>query len=461
MRVTTPFDLHVVPPASSSSSRSSASARHSDVEPPRAARRLRRLPWIPLGLTLLVALSALMAVPPIRDAATGSVVEEARLVIPASYLVLSPLFDVLDTLTLLSVRQHVAVLVSLLLLWAIWRGWPRRSAVVSERPLGRRVVREAGLFAAYLIGIVGVYALMALTPRPMARLVLTDLDVLAADVHAHTQYSHDGRDGWTAERVRRWAADGGYDVVYISDHRTLEGVEEALPNNPAVAGQGTVLLPALEVVLRGERVNVLSFGSTYAGITDAALRDIDDGSLRLASLVRGKEPVLVQTVPADLAKVVGHAGPGTPGVRAIEVVDGSPRGLGQTRRQRARIVRMADSLGLALVAGSDNHGYGRTVPGWTLFRVPGWRNAAPVQLAEELERQIREGGRAATRVAERRVAEPGDSVLQLVLAAPIAFWRMLTTLSLEQRLMWVIWIWALTLVAVTWRVGRARRAARA
>ena len=102
------------------------------------------------------------------------------------------------------------------------------------------------------------------------------------------------------------------------------------------------------------------------------------------------------------------------------------RGLGQTRRQRARIVRIADSLGLALVAGSDNHGC--RPARMDVFRVPGWRNAAPVQLAEELERQIRDGGRAATRVAERRVADPATACSPL--AAPIAFWRMLTTLSL-------------------------------
>src|SRR5215204_2905551 len=165
MRVTTPFDLRVVPPASSSSSRSSARARRGDAEPPRAAHRLRRLPWLPLGITLCVALSALLAVPPIRDAATGGVIDEARLVIPATYLVLSPLFDVLDTLTLLSVRQHVAVLVTLLGLWAIWRAWPRRTAMPSERPVGRRVARELGLFALLVLLLVAVYALMALVPR--------------------------------------------------------------------------------------------------------------------------------------------------------------------------------------------------------------------------------------------------------------------------------------------------------
>lgn len=431
-------------------------------ELPRPPRRLRHLPWIPIALTALVLFSALFAVPPIHDAATRQPIAEVRLMLPSSYLVLAPPFDVLDTMTLFSVPQHIALLVTLIVLWTAWRAWPRRRLDrddgAARRTVAGRIGRELGLTALFLAGIVAVYAVLALVPRPMARLVVSDLDVLAVDVHAHTQYSHDGRDGWSAEDVRKWASNAGFDASYISDHRTFEGFEEGAPNNPRLAGQGTVLLPALEVVWRGERVNVLSAGTTFNGLTDAPLRDMDDRSVLLASLLRGKEPVIVQTVPANLSAIVPHQGPGTAGVRAIEVIDGGPRGLGQTRRERARILALADSLNLALVAGSDNHGYGSTAPGWTLFRVPRWRNAAPARLAEVLEAVIRAGGRDATRVVERRVADPGTSLLQLVFAAPIAMWRLLTTLAVEQRVMWIIWTWAITLIGVTWRRGRARRA---
>lgn len=427
---------------------------------PRAPRRLRRLPWIPLGLSAAVLLAWPFAVPPIRDAATGGLVEEARLAFPSGYLALSPLFDVLDTITLLGVRQHVALLVTLVVGFIVWRAWPRRRHD-ADAPFARRALREALYAAGWLGAIVAVYALMALVPRPMARLLVTDPTVLALDVHAHTEHSHDGRDGWSPEHVRRWASAAGFDATYISDHRTFEGIREGVSNNPAFAGQGTTLLPALEVVWRGERVNILSAGTTYGGLTDEPLRDMDPEALQLASVVRGKEPVLVQTIPATLDTVVAlaHRGPGTAGVRAIEAIDGGPRGIGQARRDRARIVRIADSLDLALVAGSDNHGYGRTAPGWTLLRIPAWRNARAPQLAEAIERVLREGGRGATRVVERVVADPGYSVLQLVLTLPMVTWRMLTTLLPEQRVMWLLWIWAFALVAVAVRRGRARRAA--
>jgi hypothetical protein len=228
-------------------------------------------------------------------------------------------------------------------------------------------------------------------------------------------------------------------------------------------GQGTVLLSGLEVVYGGERVNVLSAGRVFRGLTTPNLWDIDTVALALASLVTHREPVIVQTIPARLERMQPANDRRTHGVRAIEIVDGAPRGLSQTRRQRRRIVQLADSLNLALVAGSNNHGWGRTAPGWTLLRIPGWRSMPPDQLAAAVEAAIRQGGRQATRVVERRVAETHEGPL-LALTVPLVTWRMLTTLSADQRVMWVVWAWALfgarSVVRGVWERRRVRSAGR-
>src|SRR5437764_10613241 len=52
---------------------------------------------------------------------------------------------------------------------------------------------------------------------------------------------------------------------------------------------------------------------------------------------------------------------------------------------RQRIVHIADSLNLALVTGSDNHGWGRAAPGWTLMRIPGWRGMSTDSLSRRIE----------------------------------------------------------------------------
>jgi hypothetical protein len=143
--------------------------------------------------------------------------------------------------------------------------------------------------------IVGSGALLAAALRPG--------DVVVVDVHSHTKHSHDGRPGWEAEDVRAWHAASGYDAAYITDHRSYRGAEEGVAANPTVAGQGTVLLSGLEVVYGGERVNLLSAGRVYRGLTTENLWDIDTLALALGSLLQGREPVLVQTIPARLERM--------------------------------------------------------------------------------------------------------------------------------------------------------------
>jgi hypothetical protein len=413
------------------------------------AARLERLrplrPW--WGLLLLLVLvfgSAPFAIPPIRDAATLGTVAEATLRQPAAYVLLAPLSNVLDLLTLLSVRQHVALLLTLALGYAVW-WWLRGRTVPPTVTPARRAARIAARIGLALLAVLAVYFGGALLPRPMAALEVRP-EIAVIDFHAHTRYSHDGRPDWGPEDVRDWHRDAGFSAVYISDHRTFEGARDGWANNPVLAGQGVSLLPSIEVVWKGEHVNVLDADKMYRGIFNATLRDIDEDALRLASAVTGNEPVLIETLPGDLSKMIPAHGPGTPGVRAVELVDGAPQGLGQERRERARIVKLADSLDLALVAGSNHHGWGHTASGWTLMFLPGWRGATPERFAYAIETSIRRGGNGTTRVVERYVADT-ETGIALPFTAPLVTWGMLRTLSMEERAAWLVWGVALVLLS--------------
>jgi len=418
-----------------------------------AASRLRPLrSWWPLlTLVALLLASAPFAISPVRDATTLGPVNEATLRRPASYVLLAPLSNVLDLLTLLSVRQHVALLLTLCLAYALWWWWRGRVLPATVAPT-RRAVRLVARLGLAVLAVLAVYFAGALLPRPMAALEVGPA-ILAVDFHAHTKYSHDGRPDWTPEDVRTWHRDAGYGAVYITDHRTFEGARDGWANNPDLAGQGVTLLPGIEVVWKGEHVIVLDADKMYRGIFNATLRDIDEDALRLASAVVGNEPVLIETLPGDLSKMIPAKGPGTAGMSAIELIDGAPRGLGQVRRERGRIIKLADSLDLALVAGSNNHGWGRTAAGWTLMYLPGWRGATPEQLTLAIERSIRLGGSGTTKVVERYVADTETGVA-LPLTAPLVTWGMLRTLSMEERAAWLAWGLALYFL---WQLRMLRR----
>jgi predicted metal-dependent phosphoesterase TrpH len=414
-------------------------------------RRLDALPWGLVTVVALVLLSAPFALPAVRDAVSLGQVPEVSLRRPTGYLLLAPVSNVLDTLTLLTVRQHVAVLVTLVLLFAAWFAWRGRILPAGLTP-GRRAARYAARIGVPLVVLVGVYAAMILLPRPMAALDVGP-NVLAIDFHAHTKYSHDGRSDWTPEDVRAWHRDAGYGVAYVTDHRSFEGARDAWANNPTSAGEGTSLLPGIEVVWRGEHVNVLDADRMYRGIITPDQRDIDEDALKLASVIPGNEPVLIETLPGDLSKMVPAAGPGSAGVRAVELIDGAPRGLGQTRRERRRIIALADSLNLALVAGSNHHGWGHTATGWTLMYLPGWRAVPPERLSTAISTVLRRGGHESTKVVERYVPDTERGV-SLPFTLPLVTWGMMRTLSFDERVVWVVWALALYLLL---RLSRLRR----
>jgi hypothetical protein len=419
---------------------------------------VKRVPWWAVFSSALILVSAAFATPPVRDAATYLPIAEVRLVLSPAYLVLAPICDVFDTLSLMSLRQHIAILATLIVIFGAWRLW---RAVRRGTTGGQELLTAA--FA--LGGLVLAYAVGVLLPRPMAALAvnspLNDAMVVV-DFHSHTSHSHDALPWFTVEANRDWHRDAGYDVAYITDHRSVKGAEQAMASNPRVAGEGTTLLQGLEVGWNGAHVNLLGAERAYKGLTDPNLRDIDSTALILGSLVRNDEPILVYTFPDLLRHLRAATGPGTPGVRAIEIVDGSPRGLGDVRRLRTKIATIAADLNLALVSGSDNHGWGYTAPGWTLMLLPGWRGMAPDSLAEAIDAQIRSRGFEATQVVERREANTSLSSLHLAATLPLVAARALTMMSDDERASWLIWIWGVVLLRVAWRrrrVGAATGAA--
>jgi len=395
----------------------------------------------------------MFAVDPIRDAGSLAGVGEARLDVSPAYMSIAPISSILDTLTLLTVGQHIALLLWVIGVFVVWR---------VARARGRRttLAKEGFAVIALLLAIFLTYAAGAMAARPMAQLAVSDESVIAIDFHAHTKYSHDGRAGWTDDDVRRWQRGAGFNAAYITDHRTFEGAERGIASNPGVAGEGTILLQGVEAGYNGEHVNVLSAGRRYKGVLTADLRDIDEQSLMLAAMFPATTPLLIETIPGNLSKVLVPNPRGVPPVQAIEIVDGSPRGLSQGRRDRERIVHLADSLNLALVSGSDNHGWGRVAPAWTLMRIPGWRGMPTDSLSRRIEDVLRVTRREATRVIERRVAD-GQNPVALALTAPVVAWGMLTTLSADERVMWLIWTWGVVLLVRGLRRYRPRPSAAA
>jgi hypothetical protein len=265
----------------------------------------------------------------------------------------------------------------------------------------------------------------------MASLHVEDGSVVRVDFHSHTNASGDARRGFTVDKNRKWHQLGGFDAAYISDHQNFAGAQEALRTNPGRAGNGTILLSAYEGRYLGTyEIFLMSPADSAALITPRHW-------IREGTLHSGRIPVSVVAIPSPLKDVQAAGRDGAPHFAAIEISDGAPKALSQIDRDRKTIVDRANTLGLSLVSGSNNHGWSRVVAAWTLIRIPGWAAMPPDSVGVAIEDALRQPSRV--RVVER--TRPTLSSFGLVLTLPAIILQMLRTLTMPERIWWLAWVW--------------------
>lgn len=342
--------------------------------------------------------------------------------LPPSYVLLSPLSRTLDAIGLLSVGEHTAVGITAIALGLIFFG-----------------LRPRAVLPLVIVAI--FYVCAAALLRPMAKLVVADPNIIVVDFHSHTNFSGDARKGFTPEENREWHRSAGFNVAYVSDHRTFAGADAALRENPSRAGDSTVLLSAYEGRYLGTFEIFLGLTTADSATLLTPRRWLGEGNLK-----SGRVPVSVVAMPGPLGDVQAPGRDNPPHFVAIELSDGGPRGFSQIDRDWSKIITRAETLGISLVSGSNNHGWGRVSPAWTLLQIPNWQVLTPDSLGAAIESTLRTPG-AVEVVGRRRPALA--SPLAMSMTAPVVIGQMLAMLTIPERLVWLLWIWGTTLVALT------------
>lgn len=388
------------------------------------------VPWAPVLLSALVLCAALSAAPTLTSL-TGEAAPGARLALPAWYVALAPVCDSLDMMSLFSQRQHFAFLLTCAVVYVTWR-LCRRKSTRSRWPVAWK---ESTLALGAFLGIVALYAAGILLPRPIAALKMASPDAVVVDFHSHTNFSWDGGSGFSPEENRRWHHASGFDVAYVTDHGTFAGAEQAAARNPARAGEGTVILSGIEVRSMGRHLNIL--GTSASDSPAYVAGDLQEGAFSRTVLARKTvRPVVLLTLP-------GSVKPVRSGIRidALELSDAAPRALAQIDLQRGALLDLAERDHMAMVAGSNNHGWASASPAWSVMQIPGWRSMTPAELDVALRQSIIHGGSSAVSIVERRKAA-STSTYALVWTVPLAVWQMFTAASWRESLSWLLWIWA-------------------
>jgi hypothetical protein len=107
------------------------------------------------------------------------------------------------------------------------------------------------------------------------------------------------------------------------------------------------------------------------------------------------------------------------------------------------IRRIARNDDLAVVASSNNHGWGRTAAAWSILEIPHWRKLTPRELDAAIRQRLAVLRGKSVYVVERRRVTPPSSSLASLGTVPSVSWQLLTILSPRERVSWIVWIWAL------------------
>ena len=403
----------------------------------------RRFTWPILASLLVIVLAGREH--SLVDSRDHALASGATLHLPPLYIALSPLSRTLDTLTLLSVPQTIWLFVIVAIVAIVWMF--RRPRSRTRKPWLTVAISLCSVIAAVAV----IEAALILLPRPMAALRAANPETVIIDFHSHTNASRDANKRFTPADNREWHEAGGFDVAYISDHVRFAGAAKAIQANPRRAGDGLTVLSAVE----GRYHRILS--TIMLGLTEADTTVLDGkGHLLPGTPSIGKVPVTIVAIPnGNIDSVTAESLDSLPHFAGMELVDAAPRGLGQLDREEAKIRRIASDRQLVLVASSNNHGWGRTVAGWSLMTIPGWREMSPDSIATLIEKPFRERQTGAVTIVKR--LRPRTHGLSLPLTFPVAAYQTLGSLTWTERGVWIAFIWCIALLA---RVRGTRRRSR-
>jgi len=372
---------------------------------------LRRHP-VAIVLVLLLLVSAIHPLSPLVDAITGSAPGDVDLDRPVLYVLTAPISNVLDALTFFSLQRAQWALVVWVAVLAAWGALRKRSEPASW---GRRGLRAlVGPAVVVLLGAAAV-----LLPRPVPRLVTASGAGTVIDYHAHTSASHDGRPGWSLEKLAAWHARQGFDASYVTDHNVI--YDGSLPPSPETPIN---LLPGVEWSVY--RQHVVAIGPVEPLVRDS-FGESGARMMRIFAALERQAALGIASLPEYWRNYADELGSFVvAGADGFEIVNCSPKGLAFPSRGRREVLDLARGHNLIVVGATDNHGWGQVTCVWNVSR-PGSAQ-----------------GFQTNRVFARPLAlVQGDG--RPWTAAATQPWLMLRSLSWGERVSWLTWVFIILL----------------
>ncbi len=411
----------------------------------------RRFPFTPVTITLGIVAARLLRVNPLSDPVGHPLPASLHLAFPAPNLIAAPLFDLWDSVSMLSMSRLIWFTGSVLIFFVLWRVVAafrrRRGEPDAGPPLG--LIRETGVTVLFLAVFAAFITIGLIWHRPMAALRGAPADAIVVDFHSHTNASHDVSGtlmkGYSPEANRRWHARAGFDATFITDHNTVGGLPSSttMPSLPLLCPGIEVSAWRAHIVLLGTRSPVDR--SPYTDSLGGVLQLLRESERKFGGITIASLPEYEKNHWENLEALIAA------GLDGFEIVNASPRANEMTEAHREHVITLARAHDLLLVGVTDNHGWGATVMSWNLVQVEGWREN-PGLACGRLVQRLETGGTEAVQIIERRHLRT-DSGWPMVLTPLGVLWESWRSSNPFQVLSWLSWTWGVTMLLRRRREG--------
>ena len=404
---------------------------------------------MPALLSAIVVLAQLFHRTPLVDVVTGAAPAGVLLRYPIGHVYFAPFTLPADWLNGGSRHDIIGFMVWALLLFALARLFGRGAGGAPTASPAIRGVREAAVWALFVLSMSGFIAWAAFLPRPIPRLAADDPEALVFDIHSHTALSHDGRPGFGAMASAAWHARAGFDAAFLTDHNRFGAASrwrtDGADRAPRLLDGEELSLSGLHIVVLGNRAEISNRGWDQSwDSTGALIRRLsgrDSARATPESRIPISDVFLVASLPEYWRK---HWGPqlgdlAAWGVEGFEVWTTSPRAMELPPAERRAVIARARLSGLTLFGATDMHGYGNAATVWNVARLPGWRELSDSALTAALIDLWRTRKAEASRVIAIGRWQPA-SRLEAALAVPGNLLRLLFTASRPHGAALLAWI---------------------
>lgn len=269
-----------------------------------------------------------------------------------------------------------------------------------------------------------------LFPFPLHKIRLLRNDILLADFHNHTYYSHDGIA--TVNENNTWHISCGFNCWAITDHDTIDGYLP-MKNACAQVPQKSVIIPGVEISDKyGNHLLILGTFKNISGGRETA-EIVSEAHKENACVIvahiwtnsfRNNLPIYKDL---EYLKFCG--------VDGFEIYSREKKPL--FPEYQKELINFCKKNNLVMLGGTNWHGWGNYNTIWTAIELPGWQEMSEEEISKKIVKMIQSRKRHSFKVLMKSTIRP---VVKPFFAPFIVLFLYFTQLSTYQLLSWVVWI---------------------